>query len=186
MATAASNSTSRQTIQAWTHCKGSLWNTRLLFQLQLCSGKDPTNIKKIPTAGVKNSSDPPAAVVSWSMFIKHKVGISQTPTNGVLKTKNSHVGGVDHHNWLVGRCATSITGRERYWAPFTRDPRKSISPVQTHTWDGCNGSAELQARVTVPYLKHDTSRKQPGQPLSSTSSHIRMIPDVRLDGAATL
>lgn len=46
-----------------------------------------------------------AGVSGWNRDLKQKVGVSQ-PT--VLRTRNSHMGIIDHCNWLVGKNAIGV------------------------------------------------------------------------------
>jgi hypothetical protein len=54
--------------------------------------------------------DPLAAVTRWNR------GISQPR---VLKTYRSHMGSVNHHDWLVGKYAIDVRGKKWHWALFT-------------------------------------------------------------------
>jgi hypothetical protein len=94
------------------------------------------------------------------------------------------MGGVDHHGWLAGKYAIGVRGKKWYWALFTRMIDMTLVWLlytHTHGTDSLD-LLSFKRAVTVPYLNLDTSRKQPGRPLSSPSSYLRVIPDVRFDG----
>jgi hypothetical protein len=142
------------------------------------------NGNKCLTIGTNfDTIDPLAAVARWNRGMKQKVGISQSRD---LKTYNSHMGGVDHHEWLVGQYAIGVRGKKWYWVLFTRMIDMTLVNAwllyrHTHGVDALD-ILSFKRAVTLPYLKLDTSRKQPGRPLSSPYSYVRVILDVGFDG----
>ena len=38
----------------------------------------------------------------------------------VIQTYNKHMGGIDHHDWLLEKHSISIRGKKWYWSIFTR------------------------------------------------------------------
>ncbi|XP_049938976.1 piggyBac transposable element-derived protein 3-like [Schistocerca serialis cubense] len=96
------------------------------------------------------------------------------------------MGGVDHHDWLVGKYAAVIRGKKWYWVLFTR----MLEMALVNAWlfyrlvHGKNALDLLDFRrtVTVTYLKLDTGRPNIGRPMEYPSSQFRVIPDIRFDG----
>jgi hypothetical protein len=115
--------------------------------------------------------------------MKQKVGTSQPQ---VLKTYNLHIG----RGWTPQLASRKVCDRCQR--------QKSDNGPYLHAWHTTLLNAWLLYRHThgmdtldflsfkcaepISYLKFNTSRKQLGKPLSSTSSYVRVIPDVRFHG----
>ena len=56
-------------------------------------------------------------VQGWLKQTKTKRGVLQPNT---IFSDNKHMGGVDHHDWLIGKYSVSIRGNKWYWTLLTR------------------------------------------------------------------
>lgn len=91
----------------------------------------------------------------WNKAAKQKRPISQPL---LIKNYNTHMGGVDKHDWLVGKYADiGIRGKKWYWPLFTR----MIDMAVTNAWllyRHLHGSKslsclEFRRAVAISYLK---------------------------------
>ncbi|XP_049947629.1 piggyBac transposable element-derived protein 3-like [Schistocerca serialis cubense] len=96
------------------------------------------------------------------------------------------MGGVDHHDWLVGKYAMIIRGKKWYWVLFTR----MLEMALVNAWlfyrlvhgENALDLLDLRHAVTVTYLKLDTGRLNIRRTMEYPSSQLRVIPDIRFDG----
>lgn len=127
--------------------------------------------------------EPLGTTMRYSRQASKKTQVQQP---AVLKSYNAYMGGVDHHDWLVGKYATVIRGKKWYWVLFTR----MVEMALVNAWllyrlvHGKNALDLLGFRraVTVTYLKLDTGRPNIGRTMESPSTQLRVIPDIRFDG----
>ncbi|XP_049767843.1 piggyBac transposable element-derived protein 3-like [Schistocerca cancellata] len=96
------------------------------------------------------------------------------------------MGGVDHHDWLVGKYATIIRGKKWYWGLFTH----LLEMALVNAWlfyrlvhrKNALDLVDFRHAVTVTYLKLDIGSPNIGRPMEYSSSQLRVIPDIRFDG----
>ncbi|XP_047120567.1 piggyBac transposable element-derived protein 2-like [Schistocerca piceifrons] len=127
--------------------------------------------------------EPLGAATWYSRQASKKTQVQQP---AVLKSYNAYVGGVDHHDWLVGKYATVMRGKKWYWVIFICMMEMAL----VNAWlfyrlvHGKNAQDLLDFRraVTVTYLKLDTGRPNIGRPMEYPSSQLRVILDIRFDG----
>lgn len=127
--------------------------------------------------------EPEVKVSRWSREAKQRVTIRQPQ---VVRTYNAYMGGVDHHDWLVGKYAIGVRGKKWYWPIFTR----IIDMAMVNAWilyrnihgkEACD-LLSFRRAVTIFYLKVQVhARNVRGRPLMQPSSHASVVPDVRFD-----
>ncbi|XP_049799761.1 piggyBac transposable element-derived protein 3-like [Schistocerca nitens] len=122
--------------------------------------------------------EPLGAATRYSRQASKKTQVQQP---AVLKSYNTYMGAVDHHDWLVAKYATVIRGKKWYWVLFT----PMLEMALLHAWlfyrlvHGKDALDFLDFRraVTVTYLKLDTGRPNIGRPMEYPSSQLRVIPE---------
>ncbi|KAB0805128.1 hypothetical protein PPYR_02098 [Photinus pyralis] len=114
----------------------------------------------------------------WDRKNKEK---KQIPQPRVLKQYNIHMGGVDQHDWNVGKYAVQIRAKKWYWALFTR----MIDMAVVNSWiiyKMINKSSmpllTFRRAIAVTYLKLGV-KPALGRPIMSSASKI--FDDVRYD-----
>lgn len=114
----------------------------------------------------------------WDRKAKEKKQIQQ-PT--VLKKYNCYMGGVDQHDWNVGKYSVQIRGKKWYWALFTRTIDMSIVNAWT-IYRMVNKSdmplLTFRRNIAVSYLKLEV-KSMVGRPTLSSASKV--FDDVRYD-----
>ncbi|XP_049961757.1 piggyBac transposable element-derived protein 3-like [Schistocerca serialis cubense] len=139
---------------------------------------------RLVTIGAKfDKVEPLGAAMRYSRQASKKTQVQQP---AILKSYNAYMGGVDHHDWLVGKYATVIRGKKWYRVLFTR----VLEMALVNAWlfyrlvHGKNALDLLDFRlaVTVTYPKLGTGGPNIGRPMEYPSSQLRVIPDIRFDG----
>lgn len=116
----------------------------------------------------------------WDRKARAKRAIPQPQ---LLKNYNSWMGGVDQHDWFVGKYATKIRAKKWYWPLFTR----ILDMAVVNAWivyrqvNKTNITLlEYRRSICVPYIKLGESvRPTMGKPRTSKS---KVFCDVRFDG----
>ena len=138
------------------------------------------NDNKCVSIGTNFDTVEPLALASrWNRTIRQKNNIQQPQ---VIKNYNAHMGGVDHHDWLVGKYASSIRGKKWYWALFTRMVDMAVVNGwiiyrMVHGGDALD-LLEFRRCIAVQYLKMSTKCSL-GRPLSTPR---RAFYEMRYDG----
>ncbi|XP_046998364.1 piggyBac transposable element-derived protein 3-like [Schistocerca americana] len=135
---------------------------------------------RLVTIGTKfDKVEPLGAAMRYSRQASKKTQVQQP---AILKSYNAYMGGVDHHDWLVGKYATVIRGKKWYRVLFTR----VLEMALVNAWlfyrlvHGKNALDLLDFRlaVTVIYPKLGTGGPNIGRPMEYPSSQLRVIPDI--------
>ena len=113
-----------------------------------------------------DSLEPFHKVQRWQRDKKAKGFVSQP---NVLKNYSSFAGGVDKHDWLISKYATTIRGKKWYWPLFTRILDMAVVNAYIiykliHTDDGEPATDLLWFKRVIcrSYLKLGTIRLRPG------------------------
>ena len=125
--------------------------------------------------------EPLAKVQRWIKDCKSKEGV---PQPHAIYNYNKNMGGVDHHDWLVGKYSVSIRGKKWYWPLFTR----MLDMAVVNAWiiyrmihgPETLDLLEFRRKICVPYLKLACLEAAVGRPrnLSRVSNSFS---DVRYD-----
>ncbi|XP_068214757.1 piggyBac transposable element-derived protein 3-like [Palaemon carinicauda] len=108
------------------------------------------------------------------------------PQPNVLNNYNAYMGGVDHHDWLAGRYATSLRGKKWYWPLSTR----VLDMIVVNAWIINKflhtGKEQLDLvsfirTICVPYLKLVETNRRIGRKSTANNPSTRLN-DVRYDG----
>lgn len=105
-------------------------------------------------------------VTRWDKIEKAEVKV---PQPDIVKNYTSYMGGVDHHDWLLGKYCIRIRGKKWYWPLFTR----MIDMSMINAWiihkllseDNATDLLAFRRKVAVEYLKIDIGRSSVGRPL---------------------
>lgn len=114
----------------------------------------------------------------WDRKAKEK---KQIPQPSVLKKYNTHMGGVDQHDWNVGKYAVQIRAKKWYWVIFTRLLDMAIVNAWIIYRMVNNSDVPLltfRRNIAVAYLKRGIKPAM-GRPSSSSASKV--FDDVRYD-----
>lgn len=127
--------------------------------------------------------EPVKKVKRWQSDIKTKCDV---PQPNVLNNYNAYMGGVDHHDWLASKYATSLRGKKWYWPLFTR----ILDMMVVNAWVIHKllhqGKEQLdlvsfKRAVCVPYLKSGDAVRRLGRKSNAPSPSTKLT-DVRYDG----
>ena len=127
---------------------------------------------------------PEVSVQPWSSESKSRIPIVQPY---VIQTYNKHMGGVDHHDWVLQRHSISIRRKKWYWSIFTTilDMAVVNNFVLYRLIHGSNSISikEFRRAIATTYVKlGHGSRVMRGRPLSLLSTSRRQVAhDIRLD-----
>lgn len=107
-----------------------------------------------------DSIEPVNNVLRWDKKEKAKVRV---PQPNVLKNYNTYMGGVDHHDWLLGKYKTNVRGKKWYWPLFTR----VLDMAVVNAWllhkfihkEQASDLLTFKRQIAVPYLKCNSGRK---------------------------
>lgn len=110
--------------------------------------------KCVIVASNYDSVRPLANVSRWSRESKQRV---EVPQPKLIQSYNKHMGGVDQHDWLIGKYGIQVRGKKWYWPLFTR----MVDMALTNAWilyRTIHGNAalnclEFRRAIVVPYLK---------------------------------
>ena len=127
--------------------------------------------------------EPVKKVKRWQSDIKAK---GDVPQPNVLNNYNAYMGGVDHHDWLAGKYATSLRGKKWYWPLFTRVLDMMIVNAWIIHKFLHQGKEQLdlvsfKRAVCVPYLKSGDAGRKLGRKTNAPSPSTKLA-DVRYDG----
>ena len=126
--------------------------------------------------------EPVKKVKRWQNDIKSK---ADTPQPNVLNNYNAYMGGVDHHDWLVGKYATSLRGKKWYWPLFTR----ILDMIVVNAWiihrflhEGKEqlNLVNFRRAICVPYLKLGDTVRRLGRKINIPGPSTK-VADVRYD-----
>lgn len=122
--------------------------------------------------------EPLSQAPRWDRKAKEKKNI---PQPRVLKNYNTHMGGVDQHDWDVGKYAVQIRAKKWYWVLFTR----MIDMAVVNAWILYRivNSADMsllnfRRAIAVAYMKLGVKSVMGRPTISSTS---KVFDDVRFD-----
>lgn len=120
---------------------------------------------KCVTVGTNfDTVQPLSRVQRWLRDSKTK---GYVPQPNVINNYNKYMGGVDHHDWLVGKYSVSIRGKKWYWPLFTRLLDMAIVNswiIYQMTHDEKLSLLEFRRSVCVPYMKLMCMASATGQP----------------------
>ena len=127
--------------------------------------------------------EPVKKVNRWLSDVKIK---GDVPQPNVLNNYNAYMGGVDHHDWLASKYATSLRGKKWYWPLFTRVLDMIVINAWIihkflHTGKEQLNLVSFRRAVCVPYLKLGEGNRRIGRKSTATSPCTR-LDDVRYDG----
>ena len=127
--------------------------------------------------------EPVHKVKRWQSEIKAKGEISQP---NVVKSYSTHMRGVDHHDWLAAKYATSLRGKKWYWPIFTRILDMAVVNAWiihkfVHEGKDQLNLITFRREICVPYLKLGDVSGGLGKK-SYVTSPSTTIADARYDG----
>ncbi|XP_066959027.1 piggyBac transposable element-derived protein 3-like [Macrobrachium rosenbergii] len=141
---------------------------------------------KCVTVGTNyDTVEPLAKVQRWIKTSKSKGSV---PQPNAIFDYNKCMGGVDHHDWLVGKYSVSIRGKKWYWPLFIR--MRDMAVVNSwiiykllHQGHGFTHLSLLDFKraISVAYLKLACMEGSVGRPCGTLHSRTNFV-DVRYDG----
>lgn len=127
---------------------------------------------------------PTNQVQRWNKKERKKIPV---PQPSIISNYNKHMGGVDHHDWLLEKHHISVRGKKWYWCLFTRMIDMAIvngCVLYNMIHEGNKLSIkEYRREVAYSYLKSGHGQKiSKGRPFSLPQTSRSNIPeDIRYD-----
>lgn len=104
----------------------------------------------------------------------------------VVSKYNQHMGGVDHHDWLLEKHKIEIRGKKWYWPIFVRVLEMAIVNsfiIYNKVNEEKLPIKEIRRSIALTYLKLGINqRKSVGRPLAVQTSRKKIPDSIRLDG----